>query len=107
MQSMVWCNQLVVLLAGLLQSITQPYILGLHAQQGAQPLIIHHMQAATQPRLATFLGLSPPAVHNITTLLRNRDGQCQGRAVGAGSVVTKGPMLQVIRLSSGAGCLSE
>ena len=64
MQSMVWCNELVVLLAKLLQTLAQTDILQLHSQGVAQQYIVQQMQDATQPKLASALGWNQRNPHS-------------------------------------------
>ncbi len=108
MQSLVWCNQLVVLIARMLQSITQPTILALHSQEGAQSAIVQHMRVVTQPHVATALGLALYSVEapipSSTAHLPRAADKCPSRKVDAGSVVKMGHKLQVIKVSSAVGC---
>jgi hypothetical protein len=108
MQSLVWCNQLVILIARMLQSITQPTILALHSQEGAQSAIVQHMRGVTQPNVATALGLAlysveAPIPSSTAQLPRTAD-KCPSRKVDAGSVMKMGHKLQVIKVSSAVGC---
>ncbi|KAL0021017.1 hypothetical protein WJX77_007158 [Trebouxia sp. C0004] len=107
-QSLVWCNQLVILMAKMLQFITQPTILALHSQEGAHSAIVQHMRGVTQPNVATSLGLALYSVEapipNSTAQLPTAADRCPSRKVDAGSVVKMGHKLQVIKVSSAVGC---
>ena len=52
---MVWCNELVVLLARLLQTIAQTKVLKQHSQGAMQHQIMQQMRHATQPKIASAL----------------------------------------------------
>lgn len=115
---MVWCNQLVMLLASLLRTITQTPFLTLHAQEGAQQHIIQHMQSVTQPHIATTVGLVSAGgpdgdasgdayIPSSKTQLKKTADTCLQRQIGADSVVREGAALLVIRVPDKAGCSSE
>ncbi|DBA69939.1 TPA: GPI inositol deacylase [Trebouxia sp. C0005] len=107
-QSLVWCNQLVSLIARLLQSITQPTILALHSQEGAQSAVVQHMRGVTQPNVATALGLAlysmEAPIPSSAAQLPRIANKCPSRNVDAGSIVNMGHKLQVIKVSSAVGC---
>ena len=114
MQSMVWCNQLVVALARLLQDMVQPSALpaSLHDRndKSFQQHIIHRMQAMTQPRLVPLLqwDLSPSqrAVSRETGQSDAVRGKaCQPRQMSYDSMASEGHVLNIIQVSRSSGCL--
>lgn len=112
LQSMVWCNELVVLLANLLQTIAQTETLKLHNQGLAQQHIVQQMQDATQPKIASTLGwlqtsnrLSTLAANDNLQKQRSAASTCseQHSGIESGQQVTDGQLL-VINQMSGQQC---
>lgn len=68
---MVWCNELVVLLARLLQTIAQTKVLKQHSQRAVQRQIVQQMRHATQPKVASALRLAQRSA--IATALSRAD----------------------------------
>ena len=106
LQSMVWCNQLVTTLAGLLRSIAQPPILTHVSKQAAQRHIVHLMQVVTQPGIASSTEGQPlrkaPEAAASTTLGQSK--KCGPRKMSGSSMVADGQALDVIRLSDVKHC---
>ena len=104
---MVWCNQLVVALAKLLISLTQPSIVTHHWHAEAQQRIGHELRATTQPHIAPMLEWASPAVADAGAHAHSRNPlgrECKLRAVKAGAPMSEGQMLDVINVSSTGGC---
>lgn len=109
LQSMVWCNQLVTALAGLLRFIAQPSILMHESKQAAQRHIVHRMQVVTQPSIVSLTGGQPiqqgpkAAASTQAGLVDTATKKCRHRKI-TGSTVADGQMLEVIRVSDIKHC---
>ena len=107
---MVWCNQLVTALAGLLRSIAQPPILTHVSKQAAQRHIVHLMQVVTQPGITPLIEGQPlqkaleAAVSTTSGLLDTASKKCKPRKMSGSSMVADGQTLNVIRLSDVEHC---
>ena len=106
---MVWCNQLVTALTGLLRSIAQPSTLAHVSKQAAQQHIIHLMQAVTQPSVVSLIENQTikhgPQAANSTQpgLVSTVTKACKPRKMN-GSTVADGQMLDIIRVSDTKHC---
>ena len=109
LQSMVWCNELVTALAGLLRSIAHPSILAHESKRAAQRHIVHRMQVVTQPSIVSFTGGQPvqqgpkAAASTQPGLVDTAINKCKPRKM-AGSTVADGQMLDVIKVSDIKHC---
>ena len=106
---MVWCNQLVVLLASLLQSLTQPVLLALHSQGKAQPKVMQYMRAATQPNIAPTLHLINATRNSApdTQLSIATPRECELGKLGKQDSVMTGQSVMDIGPSSFINCSSR
>lgn len=115
LQSMVWCNELVVLLARLLQTIAQPSVLKLHSQAKAQQQILRQMEQAVQPSVASAFSWGQPKALSIGKLDANAQHNkslsvfgCPVKmgAVGAETHVLEDQLL-VINKHTGGRCTNK
>lgn len=109
---MVWCNELVGLLARLLLTTAHPDTVKLHNQDRTQQQILQQMRQAVHPELAAALGWSQQNMSlckpNIVGATAGQQSSCPNRhtAVGASMHIADNQVF-VVGQQAGGTCTNQ